>query len=72
MIMLVTMTSSISGTQATLEINVTEEQLDRVLNRRANGELIQNIVPHLPQEEREFLISGITPQEWNNLFGERE
>ena len=70
--MLVTMTSSISGTQATLEINVTEEQLDRVFNRRANGELIQNIVPHLPQEEREFLISGITPQEWNNLFGERE
>ena len=72
MIMYVTMTSSISGRKATLNIDITEEQLDRVMNRRANGELIQNIVPHLSQSHREFLMSGITPQEWLSVFGERE
>jgi len=53
--------SQISGKESTMELDITEEQLDRVICRRDSGELIQNIVPHLSPAEREFLISGITP-----------
>jgi hypothetical protein len=34
------------------------------------GRLIQNAMPHLTDDEREFLITGITPSEWAETFGE--
>ena len=70
--MLVTRTSQISKTQSTLDLDVTQEQLDRIEFRYFTKELIQNIVPNLSKEEREFLITGITPKEWNELFNEIE
>jgi hypothetical protein len=62
--------SQLSGAISVMEIDITEEQLARVENRRANQELIQNIVPHLPKEEREFLVTGITPEEWELAFAD--
>ena len=39
-------------------------------NRYVNGqELIQNIFPDLDSEQREFLISGWTPAEFDSMFG---
>jgi hypothetical protein len=66
--MLITRTSQISKTNSTMELDITYEQLDRINNRFQTKELIQNIVPNLSMEEREFLITGITPKEWNELF----
>jgi hypothetical protein len=63
--MLVTMTSMISKNTSTRDIDITEEQLFRIKHTQ---ELIQNVVPHLSIEDREFLISGITPEEWKELF----
>ena len=63
--MQVTKQSRISGKISSMDLNITSEQLDRV---NLGIELIQNIVPHLSSEEREFLITGITPDEWNELF----
>lgn len=34
------------------------------------GTLIQNAFPNLSPEEREFLITGLTPEMWNDLFPE--
>ena len=68
--MLITRISQISKTHSTMELDITYEQLDRVNNRHQSKELIQNIVPNLSKEEREFLITGITPKEWNELFNE--
>ena len=48
-----------------MDLNITSEQFARI---ESGIELIQNIVPHLTSEEREFLITGITPQEWDKLF----
>jgi hypothetical protein len=62
--------SQLSGAIHVMEIDITEEQLARVENRRANQELIQNIVPHLPKDEREFLITGSTPEEWELAFAD--
>ena len=70
--MLVSRTSRISGETHTLELNITSEQLDRIENRFGSKELIQDIVPHLSIDEREFLMTGITSEEWNKMFGEDE
>ena len=67
--MFITKQSTLSGNWNTLEIDITEEQFFRVENRRANGELIQNIVPNVSKELREFLMNGITPTEWEQYFG---
>ncbi|WP_143056576.1 hypothetical protein [Chitinophaga sp. YR573] len=52
----------------TLEINISSEELLRI----ENGEFVQRVVPHLSPEIREFLISGITPEEWKDHFGSEE
>ena len=33
-----------------------------------NGAKVQDAFPDMSREEREILISGITPQEWDELF----
>ena len=66
--MLVTMSSQMSGKESTMDLDVTLDQLVRIKNRYHTKELIQDIVPNLSKEDREFLITGITPKEWNELF----
>ena len=64
--MLITKKSIVSGVINTMELKVTPQQMERF-----NGgyELTQNIFPHLSSEEREFLISGMIPTEWDSIFG---
>jgi hypothetical protein len=62
-------TSSLSGIEHVVELDITYEELIRVENRFHTKELIQNIVPKLTSGEREFLKSGITEKEWENTFG---
>lgn len=37
-----------------------------------NGMLIQNALPELTSEEREFLMTGLLPEEWNAIFDNNE
>jgi hypothetical protein len=37
-----------------------------------NGELVQRAFPFLSNAEREFLITGLTPEEWDELMREEE
>ena len=64
----VTRRSMLTGIEHTREIACTEEQL---ASWRA-GMHIQNAMPNVSAEDREFLISGITPEEWIEEFGEEE
>jgi len=32
------------------------------------GKAIQDVFPDLNKEQREFLISGATPEDWNRMF----
>ena len=61
-------TSPITG-----EINVMEMTFN-IADFRAweCGELIQNAMPYLSADEREFLMTGMTPEDWANTFGEEE
>lgn len=54
--MKITQTNPLDNTENTMEIDVTQDQLNRIASRT---ELIQFIVPNLTTVEREFLRSGI-------------
>tara|TARA_R110002167_G_scaffold48013_8_gene141941 strand:- start:291 stop:527 length:237 start_codon:yes stop_codon:yes gene_type:complete len=49
----------------TYSITVPFDKYRRLKNRK---ELIQNIFPELTREEREFLKTGTTPEEWKEMF----
>jgi hypothetical protein len=66
--MLITRTSQLSGKTTTLNLDVTQEQMERFDMRLITGEYVQTIFPELPKEEREFILTGITPQEWDSIF----
>lgn len=66
--MLITRKSAFTNNVHTMDINVTQEQL----SAWENGTLIQNAMPHLSADEREFIMTGITPQEWEDAFGGSE
>jgi hypothetical protein len=40
----------------------------RFANRRRDGELIQDIFPELSAEQREFILTGYTPEDWLKMF----
>lgn len=63
--MLITKVFPFSGKENTLDINITEEQLQEYLSP---DKPIQNVLPHLSAEHREFLMTGITLEEWNRMF----
>jgi hypothetical protein len=58
--MKITRTSQITKQIHTLDLPITKEQLDRYYA----GELIQVAFPDLEPPLREFLMTGITPEEW--------
>jgi len=62
-------TSHFTGKVNTMELDVTMAQLEDY--ERGDG-LIQNIFPNLSPDEREFLKTGCTPQEWDAMFGGEE
>jgi hypothetical protein len=63
--MKITRISKISGVQKTLEIPCTPAQYADWLG----GTLIQNAMPNLSPADREFVMNGITQEEWDEIFG---
>ena len=66
--MKITRTSMTSGNINTIDIDVTFDQYQSWID----GENILVAMPHLSADEREFIKTGITPTEWNELFGDDE
>ena len=64
----ITRTSMYSGITRSRLLDITEEQLAAY----RDGVLIQNAFPHLSDEDREFFLTGITPNEWAEMFSEEE
>jgi hypothetical protein len=54
--------SLISGKIHTMEIPITLAELDAYLAQNVD---IQDAFPHLTAEQREFIKTGITPEEWS-------
>ena len=68
--MIIRKRSPYSGKNHEMDIDITLEQW-RDFNDDKLG-LIQNAFPHLSADEREFLLTGITPEEWDELYKEAE
>jgi hypothetical protein len=62
--MLVKRISPFSGKENSMDLPITEEQI----TNWENGMHIQHAFSNLPPEQREFILTGITPNEWNEMF----
>lgn len=69
MLVKITKVSGFTGQTHTKEFEMTEAQL--YAYRSGEGS-IQNIFPELSASDREFLITGVTQEEWDAAFGESE
>ena len=63
--MLIARISQYSGEHRELDLDITQEQIDKY----NEGELLQNAFPNLSKADREYFKSGITDEEWKEMFG---
>jgi len=66
--MVITKRSMFTGNIRSKEMSVTEEQL----KAWQDGALIQDVMPHLSDVDREFIMTGVTEQEWEQSFPPEE
>jgi len=64
--MIVTRKSLITGNVSTMSLDITQDQIDMYYE----GALVQDAFPDLTPIEREFLLSGITQEEWEETFND--
>jgi hypothetical protein len=64
--MKITRTSMFSNIERTKDLPITEDQL----NDWNNGTVIQKAMPNLSRADREFIITGVTDEEWQKQFKE--
>jgi hypothetical protein len=62
----ITRQSMLTGVLHTMELPVTMHQY----TLWEEGMLIQDAMPNLSADEREFIMTGITPEEWDAEFNE--
>lgn len=74
----VTIRSQFTGKDETMELPLTQEEWEQgkaqswKLNPGVGTKHMQDCFPQLNAGEREFLISGITPDQWKEMFGDDE
>ena len=61
--MKITRTNPLNGGVNTLNIEVTDEQIQAYMD----GALIQNAFPNLSADDREFIKTGITAESWEEM-----
>ena len=62
--MLIAKTSSLTSRTHEMEIDVSDKQIALWME----GALIQDVMPNLSPDEREFIMTGITPADWDEAF----
>lgn len=68
--MQVTKVSQFSGQTHTRKIDITPDQLRRF--NQPQRPHIQDLFPWLSADDREFLLTGITPEEWDEMMPKEE
>jgi hypothetical protein len=64
--------SPFTGKLNKMRLNISEREFNRCARAWQEGELIQNAFPMLSAGEREFIKTGITPEEWDEMFKNEE
>lgn len=72
--MLITKKSMYTGKIHTKDLDITQGQLDAWENASDDdpNRHIQDAFPHLSADEREFLLTGCTQEEWDEMWGEED
>lgn len=66
--MLITRKSPRTGETNSMDLNITQEQIDNY----KSGTLLQDAFPNLSAEEREFWKTSYTPADWAAMFPPEE
>tara|TARA_B100000700_G_C14734213_1_gene709850 strand:- start:55 stop:258 length:204 start_codon:yes stop_codon:yes gene_type:complete len=61
-------TNPMTGKSHEMDLPITQEQLDAW----QNGSLIQAVMPDLTPDQREFLMTGLLPDDWDQIFPEEQ
>lgn len=64
--------SPFSGNETETELKVEYEDFDKAVKRYNDGALLQEAFPMLDASTREMIKTGITPLEWEAMFGEED
>ena len=64
--------SGLSGKKNSMVLPISLDAFIASRDAWFRGALIQNAFPTLNTDEREFLLTGSTPEEWDAAFGEPE
>jgi hypothetical protein len=65
----VTRTSLFTKQRNSMTLPITRDELQAYAR---GADLIQNVFPNLTPDQREFIQSGATLEEWNSMFGSDE
>jgi hypothetical protein len=65
MTVMITKRSPLTGKDNTLELPCTQADIDRW---RVGGGLIQDVLPSLTPDQREFLMTGYIQADWDAMF----
>lgn len=69
--MKITKISPVTGKENTMDLPIDTQERLQAYEAWCNGKgLIQNELHFLTADQREFLITGITPEEWDKVFKE--
>ena len=66
----VTRISPLTGNVNKMYLDISQEQIAEWNAPAEERRLIQDIFPNLNDDEREFIMTGYTPADWRNLYGE--
>ncbi len=67
---LIEKTSALTGKLSQMLIGIDFHKFVESFQSWERGALLQNAFPNLSADEREFIKTGISPEEWEAAFGE--
>lgn len=70
--MLIERRSPLTGKVNTMDLPVTQAQLDEMALPGPQRRYVQDIFPDLTNDEREFIKTGYTPEDWAAMFPEED
>ena len=64
----ITRTSMFTNITRTIDLPITEEQIERYMD----GAMVQVAFPNLTPDQREFIRTGVTKEEWDKFIPKEE
>ena len=68
-LMQLSMVSNLTGKRHSMDIGISPEEFNEGLTKMKQEISVQCAFPQLDADKREFIVSGITPEEWDSCMG---